>query len=132
MAPAVARSAAGWTCAPWEKQRLPYKGALRLGQGKTEGGRAGRHRYGGGQAGRSVLPARACLRTRCGQARITDSAAPRRACCLRGPRPREGAASGNASRLGARAGGAARATSRRARCDVDRLNHFPVSLFEHA
>jgi hypothetical protein len=41
-----------------------------LGKGKTEGGSAGRRQYGGGQAGRSVLPACACLGTRRGQRRI--------------------------------------------------------------
>jgi hypothetical protein len=100
-APAVARLAVaggGGVCASRGEQRLLI-GDARAGE-TGEAARAGRGRTAVRVPGR-------------GQAGSVDSAAPRRACCLGGPWPREGAVSGDAPRLMARA-----------RCDVGRPKLF--------
>jgi hypothetical protein len=70
----AAQLAAGGVCASREKQRPPYRGALRLKQGKDRGRQHRQGQYGGGQAGRRVLPACACLGTRARAARVSGTA----------------------------------------------------------
>jgi hypothetical protein len=134
----MAGSTAGTVLCTAGEAVAPYSRAPRRGLGKWGRGSAGRAQGRPGSAGRARTYGDAGSGAWAGGAARTPRH-PRRACCLGGPRPREGVALGGALRLGhgpaAPCTGSARlarATSRRRGVTSAGWNQFPASLFEHA